>query len=84
MPILPRRKRSREPGQRQLGLEMLEQRKLLAVLPAGFREDLVASGLSYPTAMAIAADGRIFVAQKGGGVRVIKDGTPLQIGRAHV
>lgn len=77
MPILPRRKRSREPGQRQLGLEMLEQRKLLAVLPAGFREDLVASGLSYPTAMAIAADGRIFVAQKGGGVRVIKDGTPL-------
>jgi glucose/arabinose dehydrogenase len=56
---------------------MLEQRKLLAALPAGFREDLVASGLSYPTAMAIAPDGRIFVAQKGGGIRVIKDGQLL-------
>ncbi|MBU6221726.1 MAG: PQQ-dependent sugar dehydrogenase [Planctomycetes bacterium] len=50
---------------------------MLAVLPAGFREDLVADGLSYPTAMAIAPDGRIFVAQKGGGVRVIKDGHRL-------
>ena len=69
--------RARRPGHGLLRLESLEQRKLLAALPAGFREDLVASGLSYPTAMAIAPDGRIFVAQKGGGVRVIKDGAPL-------
>lgn len=50
---------------------------MLAVLPAGFREDLVATGLRSPTAMAIAPDGRIFVAQKNGVIRVIKDGTVL-------
>lgn len=57
--------------------ERLEQRQLLAVLPPGFREDLVVQGLRSPTAMAIAPDGRIFVAQKNGAIRVIKDGVLL-------
>jgi glucose/arabinose dehydrogenase len=48
-----------------------------ATLPAGFTEALVASGLSNPTAMQFAPDGRIFVAQQGGALRVIKNGALL-------
>ncbi len=48
-----------------------------ATLPAGFAETRVAAGLSNPTAMAIAPDGRIFVAQQGGALRVVKNGTLL-------
>lgn len=48
-----------------------------AELPTGFTESLVASGLSNPTAMAIAPDGRIFVCEQGGALRVIKDGVLL-------
>jgi glucose/arabinose dehydrogenase len=48
-----------------------------ATLPAGFTEVLVASGLTNPTAMAIAPDGRVFVCQQGGQLRVIKDGSLL-------
>ncbi|HEX7771865.1 MAG TPA: PQQ-dependent sugar dehydrogenase, partial [Pyrinomonadaceae bacterium] len=47
-----------------------------ATLPAGFTETSV-SGLSNPTAMEIAPDGRIFVCQQGGSLRVIKDGALL-------
>jgi glucose/arabinose dehydrogenase len=48
-----------------------------AELPAGFAETLVADGLSAPTAMALAPDGRLFVCQQGGQVRVIKNDTLL-------
>ena len=48
-----------------------------ATLPTGFTETRIATGLSNPTAMAIAPDGRIFVAQQGGQLRVIKDGALL-------
>ena len=48
-----------------------------ATLPSGFGEALVASGLSSPTAMAFAPDGRLFVAEQGGRLRVIKNGTLL-------
>jgi glucose/arabinose dehydrogenase len=47
-----------------------------ATLPAGFTETFV-SGLSNPTAMAIAPDGRIFVCQQGGALRVIENGVLL-------
>lgn len=47
-----------------------------AALPAGFTETSI-GGLSQPTAMAIAPDGRIFVCEKGGALRVIKDGVLL-------
>lgn len=49
-----------------------------AGLPAGFSEALVANGLISPTAMQIAPDGRIFVCQQGGQIRVIKNGALLQ------
>jgi len=48
-----------------------------ATLPAGFTETRVASGLASPTAMAFAPDGRLFVTQQGGAVRVIKNGALL-------
>ena len=47
-----------------------------AALPAGFTETQI-SGLSNPTAMEIAPDGRIFVCLQDGGLRVIKNGALL-------
>src|SRR6186713_1874328 len=44
-----------------------------ATLPSGFTETRVATGLSNPTAMAFAPDGRLFVAEQGGALRVIRD-----------
>ena len=46
-------------------------------VPSGFTETLVASGLASPTAMQFAPDGRLFVAEQGGRLRVIKNGTLL-------
>ena len=48
-----------------------------ATLPAGFSETQVATGLSNPTAMAFAPDGRLFVCLQGGQLRVIKNGALL-------
>ena len=44
-----------------------------ATLPAGFTESVVASSLASPTAMDFAPDGRLFVCQQAGGLRVIKN-----------
>ena len=46
-----------------------------ATLPTGFHEKLIASGLASPTAMQFAPDGRLFVAEQTGRLRVIKGGT---------
>lgn len=48
-----------------------------ATLPDGFSETVVAEGLTNATAMAFAPDGRLFVLQQGGNVRIIKDGALL-------
>lgn len=48
-----------------------------ATLPTGFSETTIASGLSNPTAMAMAPDGRIFVCQQGGALRVVKNNALL-------
>jgi glucose/arabinose dehydrogenase len=48
-----------------------------ATLPSGFTENLVANGLSRPTAMDFSPDGRLFVCLQGGQLRVIKNGTLL-------
>lgn len=48
-----------------------------AALPPGFMEQVVARGLNLPLALDYAPDGRIFIAEKGGAVRVIKDGALL-------
>ncbi len=39
-------------------------------LPDGFTQTVAASGLASPTAMALAPDGRIFITEQGGSVRV--------------
>jgi len=44
-----------------------------ATLPSGFSESVVASGISSPTAMDFAPDGRLFVCQQNGQLRVIKN-----------
>src|SRR2546423_9783467 len=56
--------------------ERLERRRLLSV-PAGFAETVVATGLNSPTAMAVAHDGRAFIALQNGNVRIVKDGVLL-------
>jgi glucose/arabinose dehydrogenase len=48
-----------------------------ATIPSGFADVQIASGLSRPTAMAFAPDGRLFVCEQGGTLRVIKNGTLL-------
>ncbi|MFN2385474.1 MAG: PQQ-dependent sugar dehydrogenase, partial [Thermoanaerobaculia bacterium] len=55
----------------------LDSNARAASLPGGFTESVLASGLSSPTAMAIAPDGRIFVCQQAGKLRVIKNGALL-------
>ena len=50
-----------------------------ATLPAGFQERTVFSGLTNPSTMRFAADGRVFVAEKSGLVKVftnLSDTTP--------
>jgi glucose/arabinose dehydrogenase len=48
-----------------------------AVLPAGYFETLVAAGLQRPTAMTFAPDGRLFIAEQTGRVRVVSNGALL-------
>lgn len=46
-------------------------------LPAGFSRVQVAGGISKPTTLAFAPDGRLFVAQQDGTLRVVKNGKLL-------
>ena len=48
-----------------------------ATLPSGFAETRIATGIATPTAMSFAPDGRLFVCEQGGRLRVIKNGTLL-------
>src|SRR5262244_886476 len=48
-----------------------------ATLPPGFSETMIAGGLTSPTAMDFAPDGRLFVCLQGGQLRVIKNGALL-------
>jgi glucose/arabinose dehydrogenase len=49
---------------------------LAATLPAGFTETTI-SGLTHPATMGIAPDGRVFVCEQLGALRVIKNGVLL-------
>jgi len=63
-----------------LGLTVLAAQPTFAgTYPPGFEESVFAGGLNLPTAMEFAPDGRLFVCEKGGALRVIlPDGTLLQ------
>jgi glucose/arabinose dehydrogenase len=58
-------------------LEALEPRQLLANVTAGFTDSTYISGLTRPTAMSFAPDGRIFVSLQDGQIRVVKNGQLL-------
>jgi len=45
--------------------------------PSGFIAETVVSGLGYPVSIAFAPDGRMFIAQKNGRVRVFQNGSML-------
>jgi len=48
-----------------------------AALPPGFVETVLGDSLDSPVSMSIAPDGRVFVCEQGGSVRVIRDGRLL-------
>ena len=55
-------------------------------LPAGFNDSVVFSGLDAPTAIAFAPDGRVFVAEKPGVIKVydsVSDPTPTVFADFH-
>jgi glucose/arabinose dehydrogenase len=58
-------------------LERLEDRLAPANLPSGFSEALFGGGLVRPIAMEFAPDGRLFVSEQGGQLRVVRAGTLL-------
>ncbi len=58
------------------GLGTINNDDVFASLPGSFAETQIA-GLSSPTAMAIHPDGRVFVCQQTGALRVIKNGAAL-------
>ena len=56
-------------------VEALEPRKLMSVtVPEGFAATTVAAGLNGPTTIATAPDGRTFVAEQTGALRMIRGG----------
>ena len=77
-PSRSRRTRRRTVPRRDLlpRVEWMEDRLTLTTLPAGFTETTVVSGLSAPTAMEFAPDGRLFVLEQAGNVKLVHgDGT---------
>jgi glucose/arabinose dehydrogenase len=66
---------------RLLKVEQLEDRSTPTTLPAGFTEQVIATGIDNPSSMEVAPDGRVFVALQNGQVKVVQDGvvrpTPL-------
>ncbi len=57
--------------------EELGETREQITLPSGFVADTFVSGIAHPTAMAFAPDGRLFVTQQNGIVRVVKNGALL-------
>jgi glucose/arabinose dehydrogenase len=55
--------------------ESLQTEQSRAV-PSGFVDELIASGIGNPTAMQFAPDGRLFVAQQNGQLRVLTNAEP--------
>ncbi len=58
-------------------IEQLEDRRLFASLAPGFTEETAIAGLSRPVALSVLPDGRWLVAEQGGKLRVVKNGSLL-------
>src|SRR5437764_1338899 len=74
---MPRPVLSESKCQRNPFVELLETRQLLANVTPGFTDSTFVSGLTRPTAVSFAPDGRIFVSEQGGKLRIVKNGTLL-------
>jgi glucose/arabinose dehydrogenase len=61
-------------GSESCSIERLERRTLFAALPPGFSDSVVASGLTSPTSMEFASDGRAFITIQSGDVLLFKNG----------
>ena len=63
-------------GNHVVRFEQLENRTFLTIVPSGFTDTVLGgtSALDRPVAMEFAPDGRIFVTEQAGTLRVIKDG----------
>ena len=59
-------------------IERLEGRTLFATVPAGFTATVFTAGFANATSMAFAPDGRLFVTQQAGDVRVVHADGALQ------
>lgn len=59
--------------------EVLEDRLAPATLPTGFTETVIASGLSSATAMEIAPDSKLFIAEQAGTMEVWQNGSQLRV-----
>jgi glucose/arabinose dehydrogenase len=70
--------------QNALNAELLEDRLTPSTLPPGFTEQVIATGINSPTTMSLAGDGRIFVAQQNGDVRIIQGGNLLPTSLIHI
>src|SRR4051812_33299572 len=56
-----------------MGIGGFEPRGVLFAVVRGFSQTEIASGIQQPSAMAIAPDGRVFVCEQTGALRVIKN-----------
>jgi glucose/arabinose dehydrogenase len=65
-------------------VEQLEDRLAPATVPIGYTLSQVANGLVNPTLMEFAPDGRLFVSEQGGDLRVIKNGVLLPTPFVHI
>ncbi|WP_373511339.1 sorbosone dehydrogenase family protein [Persicitalea sp.] len=53
-------------------------------LPAGFTKETLASGIARPTVMAFAPDGRLFVCEQNGKIKIFKNGAILTTSYAQL
>ncbi|MGL4422636.1 MAG: PQQ-dependent sugar dehydrogenase, partial [Gemmataceae bacterium] len=60
-----------------LSVLQLEDRAVPTILPTGYAEGFVTDQLVAPTVMEFAPDGRLFVAEQEGAVRILQDGELL-------
>ncbi|MDX1961511.1 MAG: PQQ-dependent sugar dehydrogenase [Pirellulales bacterium] len=73
----PNRKAPARDRKRQSLIEKLEDRWALATVPTGFTDSTLVTGLTSPTALTIAPDGRVFVAFQNGTIRVMQNDVML-------
>jgi glucose/arabinose dehydrogenase len=76
---------ARPTGRHRPAVEPLEDRSLPApVLPAGFQDTQILVGLPQTTGITFAPDGRLFITEKAGDVRIFENGQLLPTPFLHV